>query len=99
VGNFDGDGYDDRAVMCPDEWRIAYSSNTFAAQMDGNGTRHIALGYEPSTFALPGRSYAGGISYAYARQLIDEFEKQNPGVPPPIQMDMITVVSCGPGEC
>ncbi|MFH1829684.1 MAG: S8 family serine peptidase [Pseudomonadota bacterium] len=99
AGNFDGDGFDDRAVMCPDEWRIAYSGTEFSSQMDSNGVRHIPLTYEPEDFALPGKSYAGGISYEYALQIIAEFQKQHPGVPPPIPVDMVTVISCSPGDC
>ncbi len=99
VGKFDNDGYDDRAVMCPTEWRIAYTSTEFSSQMDGQGVRHISLSYEPQDFALPGRSYAGGISYEYALQIIAEFQLQHPGVPPPIPIDMVTVISCEPGEC
>jgi hypothetical protein len=99
VGDFDNDLVDDRAVMCPDEWRIAYSGSAFGSLCDANGIRHIPLGYDKASFSFPGRSYPGGISYTYARQLIDLFMAMHPGVPPPIPVDMISVVSCSPGDC
>lgn len=90
VADFDGDGISDRAVMCPDEWRIAYSSNKYSSQEDAQGVRHIPLGYDMSSWSLPGRSYSGGVSYAFTRQLIELYQQMHPGEPPPILMDMVT---------
>jgi len=100
TADFDGDNLDDRTVMCPDEWRIAYSSDTFAKSADG--ARHVALGYNPNQFTLPGRSYAGGISYSLVQQLIAYAKQANPSQPPPIPVDMASVSVCqatGSSEC
>ena len=52
--DYDGDGMDDRAVQCGNEWRIAYSSNSNA----------LSVFVLPSIIdPLPGIVYAGGISY------------------------------------
>jgi len=89
VADFDGDGKDDRAVMCPNEWRIAYSSaDKFLAQRKPDGSRWIPLTYDTTKFSLPGRSYSGGMSYYQVMQTIDLFQSQNPNVPPPIPVDM-----------
>ncbi|MFH1769423.1 MAG: hypothetical protein ABH833_02020, partial [Parcubacteria group bacterium] len=91
AGDFDGDGWTDRTVMCPDEWRIAYTSTKFETKEDSEGVRHIPLTYDPKKSALPGRTYSGGISYQYTLKLIKEFQTSHPGVPPPIPVDMVTV--------
>ena len=89
VADFDGDETDDRAVMCPGEWRIAYSgSDTFASQRIADGSRRISLEYDTSTFTLPGRSYAGGVSYAWVKQSIENYQALDPNTPPPIPVDM-----------
>jgi hypothetical protein len=90
-GRFDGDFRDDRAVMCPDEWRIAYTSDEYDALVSSDGARHIPLTYEPEDFELPGRSYVGGISYTYSRQLMEQYQAMYPGDPVPIMVDMMTV--------
>ena len=95
VGKFDGDLLDDRVVMCPDEWRIAYSSDEYDSLLGTDGARHVSLGYDPCEFPLPGRSYSGGISYAYATQLMDLYQTMHPGDPVPILVDMVTPASCG----
>ncbi|MFA4973430.1 MAG: S8 family serine peptidase [bacterium] len=94
VGRFDGDNKDDRAVMCPDQWKIAYSSDEYDSLLDTDGARHVSLGYDPCEHSLPGRSYSGGISYAYAQQLMNFYQAQHPGDPVPILVDMVTIVSC-----
>jgi hypothetical protein len=100
TADFDGDFLMDRAVMCPEEWRIAYSSSdTFKALRDLQGVRHVPLLYDPASFALPGRTYSGGVSYKYTRQLIELFKQLHPGVPPPIPVDMVTTASCSPAAC
>lgn len=91
VADFDGDGYSDYTVMCPNEWRIVYSDeNVFANDCDpGDGVRYVELGYDESKNSLPGQAYAGGVSYAYARQLIEAFKMLYPGEPPPIPVDLV----------
>ena len=75
--------------MCPNEWRIAYSSaDLFLDQRVADTSRRVPLGYDGSLFSLPGRSYSGGISYASVKQAIEEFALRHPGVPPPIMVDM-----------
>jgi len=90
-GDFDGDGAVDRAVMCKDEWRIAYSGSDYDSMKDSDGARHVPLTY--SGHKLPGRSYAGGISYSYAQQLMNLYQAQHPGEPVPIMVDMISISS------
>jgi hypothetical protein len=90
-GRFDSDTLDDRAVMCPDEWRIAYTSDEYDALVSSDGARHIPLTYEPNDFDLPGRSYVGGITYTYASQLMEQYQAMYPGDPVPIMIDMMTV--------
>lgn len=86
VADFDGDLLDDRAVMCPDEWRIGYSST---------GTlRTISLGYDIGEWTLPGRSYSGGVNYSFAQQLIAYAQETNPNEPAPIPVDMVSVGVC-----
>ncbi len=94
IADFDGDNVSDRAVMCPEEWRIAYSStDKFLNLRDNTGVRKIALTYDKNLFSLPGRTYSGSISYTLTRQLIDKFEQMYPGQPPPILVDMVTTTS------
>lgn len=96
VADFGGDGKSDRAVMCPNEWRIAYSSEDLGEHgpaglldlLDADGVRRVPLTYEAGTFTLPGRTYSGGVSYFHVRELIEFFQEANPGVPPPIPVDM-----------
>ena len=77
--------------MCPDEWRIAYSGEeTFLPQRETDGSRRVTLGYDTSTFTLPGRPYAGGVSYAWVKQFIEDYQDLHPGTPPPIPVDMVT---------
>lgn len=60
VADFDGDGWDDRAVLCPHgEWRVAYSGDTFVS--DTNSFRIVGLGMPFQ--ALPGMIAPGGIDY------------------------------------
>jgi hypothetical protein len=93
VGNFDGDDLEDRAVMCPNEWRIAYSSNDYSSLRSANGARYVPLSYDTAKFDLPGRTYSGGITYSYAQELMNEYKAQHPGQPVPIMVDMITMSS------
>ena len=92
LADFDGDGADDRAVMCPDEWRIAYTSSAFTK--DSDGVRRVPLGYNTSKFTLPGRSYSGGINYSFVQQLIAYAQETNPTQPSPIPVDMPSMSIC-----
>ncbi len=87
--DYDGDEKLDRVVMCPDEWRIAYSGDEYTTLKLGDGARHVLLGY--AAHALPGRTYSGGISYSYAQILMSFYQTQHPGEPVPIMVDMVSV--------
>jgi hypothetical protein len=93
TGRFDGDDLDDRAVMCPNEWRIAYSSNAYSSLRSANGARYISLEYDATKNDMPGRTYSGGITYSYAKDLMNEYKAQQLGQPVPIMVDMITMSS------
>ncbi|PJA21208.1 MAG: hypothetical protein COX62_03030 [Deltaproteobacteria bacterium CG_4_10_14_0_2_um_filter_43_8] len=80
AADFDGDGYYERAVQCPDEWRIAFA--------DGQ-VKTIPLSYNENDFVLPGRPYFGGISYERAQELIEVFQENFPNTPPPLFVDMV----------
>lgn len=101
VGDFDGDGLDDRAVMCPEGWKIAYSGDIslFPDVREADTSRKIIpLTYDPKIFSLPGRSYSGGVSYEYTLSLIRLFG--NAGASElPIPVDMVTGEGCLPGNC
>ena len=92
VGDFDGDNFTDRAVMCPEGWYIMYSDpeKYTALREGGTGLRFIALPYDSDVFSLPGRAYAGGTSYAHVKSLIETYQELNPTEPPPIPVDMIS---------
>ena len=90
--DFDGDDIEDRAVMCPDEWRIAYSGDIF--DKSGDDAKHVGLTYNTDKFTLPGRSYSGGISYEFVQQLIAYAQEVNPTEPPPIPVDMASTSVC-----
>ncbi len=91
IADFDGNDIDDRAVMCPDEWRIAYQEEYAAKSVDG--ARYIPLGYNTNKFTLPGRPYSGGISYEQVWDLIEYAQETNPDQPPPIPIDMATITT------
>ncbi|MBU4484252.1 S8 family serine peptidase, partial [bacterium] len=59
--DYDGDGYDDRATYCGiNEWRIAYTSNTFTNQME-DGLRTIFT-ESPYARPFPPVVYPGGTA-------------------------------------
>jgi hypothetical protein len=93
VGDFDGDGKDDRTVMCPDDWRIAYSGDEFASQKDQEGFRRVPTGYGYGNQALPGKAYVGGYSYAKTKSIIQLSKSIHPDLPPPIIVDMPAVTA------
>ncbi|HPQ80701.1 MAG TPA: FG-GAP-like repeat-containing protein, partial [bacterium] len=88
VADYNGDGLDDRAVMCPNEWRISYSQGTDGCDTPDADIVSIPLGYDAKSFTLPGRSYSGGVSYAWVKQFIEDYQDLHPGTPPPIPVDM-----------
>jgi len=92
LADFDGDGIDDRAVMCPDEWRIEYTGSGF--YKDSDGIRRVALGYNTSKWTLPGKSYSGGVNYSYVQRVIEYYQEIHPTIPPPIPVDMVSVSTC-----
>jgi len=92
IADFDGDGIDDRAVMCPDEWRIEYTGSAF--YKDSDSIRRVALGYNTAKWALPGRSYSGGVNYSYVQRVIEYYQEIHPTIPPPIPVDMVSVSTC-----
>jgi len=90
VGDFDGDDTDDRVVMCPEEWRIAYSNpDAFLNQREEDTSRRVPLGYDVTKVSIPGRSYAGGRSYASVQEIINFFKELYPDSPPPIPVDVV----------
>jgi len=96
TADYDGDGLVDHAVMCPDEWRIAYSGTDYP-QFKNNQPfyRHIdALTYDTNEFTLPGRSYSGGVSYETTQQILEWYQAHYPNDPPPIPVDMVSVSAC-----
>ncbi|OGQ45388.1 MAG: hypothetical protein A3H42_02300 [Deltaproteobacteria bacterium RIFCSPLOWO2_02_FULL_46_8] len=80
MADYDGDGKQDRAVQCPNEFRIVQSSD--------NSVRHIPLAYNSSEFSMPGKIYVGGISYQTSQQIID-YQLQISNDPPVIPVDMV----------
>lgn len=102
AADFDGDGFDDRAVMCPDGWKIDYSSSVYDSLRSGEGVRSVGHEYTANTFTLPGRSYSGNVSYDLVQELIAIFQDFDPGSPPPIPVDMVMIQTCqltGSAEC
>lgn len=65
AADFDGDGQDDRATLCPGgKWNIAYSSNKTVAHFNLGGASQM----------LPGQGYhAGGISYGDVKSIFSQF--------------------------
>jgi len=94
--DFDGDGMDDRAVMCPDEWKISYSGEDYP-QFKNNQPFYRSIDtitYDTGEFTLPGRSYSGGVSYETAQQILSWYQAHYPNDPPPIPVDMVSVTAC-----
>lgn len=93
VADFDGDQISDYTVMCPDGWKVMYSDTEVfeGARDEDTGIRFIPLTYDHSELTLPGQSYAGGVSYQYAKKMIEAFQVLNPNTPPPIPIDHISV--------
>ncbi|MDO8494532.1 MAG: S8 family serine peptidase [Deltaproteobacteria bacterium] len=86
VADFDGDGYEDRAVQCPTEFRLGLTST--------DALRTVPLGYNRTLFSLPGKPYFGSVSYATTQRLIDWQRRSFPTTPPIIPVDMVSVGSC-----
>lgn len=81
--DYDGDGIDDRAVLCPGEWRIAYSGQaastgkgaTFPVNADG-----FRIVNEPAVLdPVPGVVYPGGVNYQDLKAIY-EYYKQPLGI-------------------
>jgi hypothetical protein len=81
-GDYDGDGYDDRAVQCGDIWKIAYTgskypinSNTTISATDCGGksvkaSQKFRIMTEPQTQGpLPGYVYPGGITFKETKEI------------------------------
>ena len=102
IADFDGDNFDDRAVSCPNEWRIVYSTDinqssdddVFTSQIGSDRVRRIGLGYDQNTLNLPGRPYVGGITYERVWELINYSLATNPTLEPVIPVDMTTYNAC-----
>ena len=91
AADFDGDGLDDRAVQCPEGWKIAYSGENFKRSLDENKFRNINLTHDQNVFTLPGKPYYGGISYTHAVELMESYMESHPGEPAPISIDMVKI--------
>ena len=99
AADFDGNGIDDLAVQCPDEFRVLLSET--------QTVQHYPLGYDTSTFTLPGKPYYGSVSYATTRRILDLQMRIHPNQPPIIPVDMISQSVCtlpwgnagAPAEC
>lgn len=96
LADFDGNGVRDRAVMCPDEWRIAYYhdqyfshySPNFLDQLAPDGMRYVELGYDEGITSLPGISHAGGRQYSQVKSIIKMQQLLSPDTPPAIPVDV-----------
>lgn len=85
VGDFDGDGARDRAVQCPNEFRIVLSSDDSVVT--------YPLSYDPRKFSLPGKTFLGGLSYATTLRLINYQLNSSNGLPV-IPVDMASPSIC-----
>lgn len=74
-GDYDGDNKEDRAVMCGNHWRIAYSGTAYPVNADGFRDVYLPAG---PTRPLPPVVYGGGISY---QEIINIFDYYNFGCP------------------
>lgn len=90
VADFDGDGFDDRAVMCSDGVKIAYWNRaSYSDLLNAEGLRVLPLVFDEDEIFLPGRSYSGGISFSDTQMLIDFQLMKNSDLPPVISLDMV----------
>ena len=92
VANYDGDWLDDRITLCLDGFHMAYSRVTddyYYYSEPQPVIRHTPAGIDEYTgFALPGRPYFGGITYAEVLNRIQEQLRLDPATPPSIPVDM-----------
>jgi hypothetical protein len=88
IADYDGDGLDDIATKCPDQWKIAYYSNT-GSGMPSTLTlvdeRNIDL--QDNIASLPPTIYPGGMSYQNIKEILeyyelwDEYQDKDPFTP------------------
>ena len=96
IAEFSSDYLDDRATLCSDGFHIAYSrvivdqDDNYHYYADPQPViRHTPAGIDEYTgFALPGRPYFGGITYAEVLHRIEEQLFLAPNTPPSIPVDM-----------
>ncbi|MBI2345410.1 MAG: S8 family serine peptidase [Deltaproteobacteria bacterium] len=69
--DYDGDGALDRAVQCPNEWRILYSNAAYPVASDG--LRHVTQSGAAPVSPLPGYVYPGGYSYQEVNELYAKY--------------------------
>lgn len=86
--DFNGDNFDDRAVMCPDEWWLAITPAAGLSLPSTIAPVSVSLSYDVDEFALPGRPISGGLNYTYVRSLIDFAKALSPNTAPAIPVDM-----------
>ena len=88
IGDYDGDLKLDRAVLCPNQYRVVYTDqDVFKTVRDDETVRSIEFVNDDISVGIPGRSMAGGVSYEYTKELIAIHQRLYPNTPPPIIVD------------
>jgi hypothetical protein len=93
-GDYDGDGYDDRAVQCGNMWKIAYTGSIYPINYNQKAT--ITLDGKQQTLSetfrliteplsqdpLPGYVYPGGVSFKDIKEIFATVNYLCPTVKP-----------------
>ena len=94
-GDYDGDGYDDRAVQCGNTWNIAYTGSTYPINInatintvdcDGKPVKASqsfrSISEPASKNPLPGYVYPGGVSFKNMKDIFGTVNYLCPTVNP-----------------